>query len=187
MKCRGFGCGSAADVDFEKNTLTVTGGDRGTKNYESRIVPMTDALRALLLRLHDERIPKPSDAISRILCFLCLMWLPKRGWPQKAQNAQKGCMAPNQQPGRTDLTRHPWLTTMSDMQATARDFTRKFPVYRRAAKAGQTVRVRDRDGVTYVFARVANEAPSLSDVAGHLLGSVNSGVRKKSLDGYGQD
>lgn len=70
------------------------------------------------------------------------------------------------------------------MKATARDFTRKFPVYRRAAKAGQTVQVRDRDGVTYVFARDAKEAPSLSDVAGHLLGSVNSGVRKKSLAGY---
>jgi hypothetical protein len=73
------------------------------------------------------------------------------------------------------------------MKATARDFTRKFPVYRRAAKAGQTVRVRDRDGVTYVFAREAKEAPSLADVAGHLVGSVNSGVSKKSLESYGQD
>ena len=79
------------------------------------------------------------------------------------------------------------LTTMSAMQATARNFTRKFPIYRRAARAGQTVRVRDRDGVTYVFAREEADAPSLADVAGHLLGSVNSGVRKKSLAGYGRD
>jgi len=55
-----------ADADFEKNTLTVTGGAIGTKNYESRIVPMTDALRALLLRLHQERNPKPSETISQI-------------------------------------------------------------------------------------------------------------------------
>jgi integrase len=55
-----------ADVDFEKNTLAVTGGAGGTKNYECRTVPMTDALRALLLRLRDERSPAPSDAISQI-------------------------------------------------------------------------------------------------------------------------
>lgn len=81
----------------------------------------------------------------------------------------------------------PRLTTMSAMQATARNFTRKFPLYRRAARAGQKVRVRDRDGVTYVFAREQADAPSLAEVAGHLLGSVNSGVRKKSLKGYGKD
>lgn len=76
---------------------------------------------------------------------------------------------------------------MSAMKATTRDFTRQFPRYRRAARAGQTVRVRDRDGIVYVFAREETDAPSLADVAGHLLGSVNSGVRKKSLKGYGKD
>ena len=76
---------------------------------------------------------------------------------------------------------------MSAMQATARDFTRKFPHFRRAARAGQTVRVQDRDGITYVFSREKADTPSLADVAGHLLGSVNSGVRKKSLVGYGRD
>jgi integrase len=55
-----------ADVDFEKNALTVTGGVGGTKNYECRTVPMTDALHALLLRLRDERSPQPSDTISQI-------------------------------------------------------------------------------------------------------------------------
>lgn len=73
------------------------------------------------------------------------------------------------------------------MQASARDFTRRFPRYRKAARAGQTIRVQDRDGVVYVFARDQTDAPSLADVAGHLLGSVNSGVRRKSLKGYGQD
>jgi integrase len=55
-----------ADVDFEKNALTVTGGIGGTKNYECRTVPMTDALRGLLLRLRNERSPQPSDTISEI-------------------------------------------------------------------------------------------------------------------------
>ena len=55
-----------ADVDFEKNRLTVTGGAGGTKNYEYRTVPLTTALRDLLLRLRHERGPQPSDTISQI-------------------------------------------------------------------------------------------------------------------------
>jgi len=54
------------DVDFEKNTVKVTGGERGTKNHEERTIPMTDALRSLLLRLKDERKPKPEEFISQI-------------------------------------------------------------------------------------------------------------------------
>lgn len=53
-------------MDFEKNTLTITGGERGTKNHESRIVPMTTALRALLNRLRTAHKPKPSDPVSLI-------------------------------------------------------------------------------------------------------------------------
>jgi site-specific recombinase XerD len=36
------------DVDFEKNALTITGGERGTKNSETRTLPMTQALRVHL-------------------------------------------------------------------------------------------------------------------------------------------
>jgi integrase len=54
-----------ADVDFDRSTLRVTGGDGGTKNSEQRTIPMTDALRALLLRLSLERkTHQPSDRIS---------------------------------------------------------------------------------------------------------------------------
>ena len=52
------------DVVFEKNSLVITGGDRGTKNGETRVIPMTDALRSLLLRLRDERQPEPNDRVS---------------------------------------------------------------------------------------------------------------------------
>ena len=47
------------DVDLDRGVITVTGGEEGTKNHESRIIPMTDALRSLLLRLRAER---PADA-----------------------------------------------------------------------------------------------------------------------------
>jgi integrase len=53
-----------ADVDFQKKSVTVTGGERGTKNHEHRTIPMTEALRRLLERLHDTRQPKAADRIS---------------------------------------------------------------------------------------------------------------------------
>ena len=52
------------DVDFEKGALTVSGGERGTKNDETRTIPMTDALRDLLMRLRDERQPKPDESVT---------------------------------------------------------------------------------------------------------------------------
>ena len=55
-----------SDVDFAKNTVKVTGGERGTKNHEERTIPMTDALRSLLLRLQDEQPTKPEEFISQI-------------------------------------------------------------------------------------------------------------------------
>ena len=40
-----------SDVDFDKNALSITGGQIGTKNRELRTIPMTGALKGLLLRL----------------------------------------------------------------------------------------------------------------------------------------
>lgn len=54
------------DIDFEKNAVTVTGGERRTKNNEVRIVPMTEALRMLLEKLRYERHPQPNDFVSLI-------------------------------------------------------------------------------------------------------------------------
>jgi hypothetical protein len=76
---------------------------------------------------------------------------------------------------------------MSVMQVTVREFTRKFPNFRRAALAGKEVRVRDRAGNDFVF-RVSETKPvSLATAMGDLLGSVQSGVAKKTLSGYGRD
>lgn len=76
---------------------------------------------------------------------------------------------------------------MSVMQVTVREFTRKFPSYRRAALAGKEVRVRDRSGKSFVFRAAEEEPVSLAEAMGDLIGSVKSGQKKKSLAGYGRD
>lgn len=77
---------------------------------------------------------------------------------------------------------------MSVVQVTVREFTRRFPSYRRAALAGKEVRVRDRSGKSFVFRAVAaEESVSLAEVMGDLIGSVKSGRKKKSLTDYGRD
>ena len=55
-----------SDVSFERNSVTITGGEIGTKNHENRTVPMTGALRELLLRVQQERKPKVGEFISPI-------------------------------------------------------------------------------------------------------------------------
>ncbi len=55
-----------SDVDFDRNCITITGGETRTKNYQNRTVPMADALRELLLRLQAENKPQARDFISPI-------------------------------------------------------------------------------------------------------------------------
>ena len=71
------------DVDFERNSLTITGGESGTKNSERRTIPITDALRVLLTRLQAARGPSPTDTISFIgSAKKCLQTACKRlGYP----------------------------------------------------------------------------------------------------------
>lgn len=76
---------------------------------------------------------------------------------------------------------------MAVMQVTVREFTRRFPNYRRAALAGKEVRVRDRAGNGFVFRAIDEKPISLADAMGDLIGSVKTGQRKKSLAGYGRD
>jgi integrase len=52
------------DINEERGCFTVTGGERGTKNHECRTVPMTPALKELLLRLREQKNPQPTDSIS---------------------------------------------------------------------------------------------------------------------------
>ena len=54
------------DVSFERNCLSITGGELGTKNHECRTVPMTGALHDLLLRMRPEPLPQAQDPISPV-------------------------------------------------------------------------------------------------------------------------
>jgi hypothetical protein len=76
---------------------------------------------------------------------------------------------------------------MSVMKVTVREFTRKFPNFRRAALAGKEVQVRDRAGNDFVFRATETKSLSLAEAMGDILGSVQSGRSKKTLAGYGRD
>lgn len=52
-----------SDVDFEKNTLTITGGEGGTKNHEIRVIPMTQALVSHLRALHEPEMAASKDGM----------------------------------------------------------------------------------------------------------------------------
>jgi len=54
------------DVSFENDTVTVTGGEDGTKNNQVRMVPMTAALRKLLLEIKQKRNPAAKDCVIPI-------------------------------------------------------------------------------------------------------------------------
>ena len=54
------------DIDWERNTFTVTGGERGTKNLEVRVVPLFPAMRELLERIRGDAAPVLSDRVIPI-------------------------------------------------------------------------------------------------------------------------
>ncbi|HXT13058.1 MAG TPA: tyrosine-type recombinase/integrase [Candidatus Angelobacter sp.] len=56
------------DIDFERGQFAVTGGVHGTKNHETRVVPLFPALRLLLERLKTEHQKEiiPNEPVSEI-------------------------------------------------------------------------------------------------------------------------
>jgi len=56
------------DIDWQRGTFTVTGGERGTKNLEARVVPLFPALRELLERIRGDRKPESIERIIPIRC-----------------------------------------------------------------------------------------------------------------------
>jgi hypothetical protein len=73
------------------------------------------------------------------------------------------------------------------MKVTVREFTRKFPNFRRAALAGKEVQVRDRAGNDFVFRATEKKSMSLAEAMGDMLGSVQSGRSRKTPAAYGRD
>jgi integrase len=55
-----------SDVDFERGSFMVTGGEQGTKNHEVRSVPIFPALRSLLEGLKAKQNPTSDDFVSTI-------------------------------------------------------------------------------------------------------------------------
>jgi integrase len=54
------------DIDWKRNAFTVTGGERGTKNHESRTVPLFPAMKELLERIRGDAQPAPENRVISI-------------------------------------------------------------------------------------------------------------------------
>jgi len=54
------------EVDFAQGRFTVSGGIKGTKNGEVRIVPLFPAMRSLLERIHNGAVPNPNERVIPI-------------------------------------------------------------------------------------------------------------------------
>jgi integrase len=54
------------DIDFDRGSFLVTGGEQGTKNHEMRTVPLFPPLRRFLKDLSKLRKPEPDDLVVGI-------------------------------------------------------------------------------------------------------------------------
>ena len=54
------------DADFAAKTLLITGGEQGTKNHESRVIPMFPPLERLLLSIR-QALPAPPKSTEKAL------------------------------------------------------------------------------------------------------------------------
>jgi hypothetical protein len=72
------------------------------------------------------------------------------------------------------------------MKTNIREFTRNFATYREAAAKGEPIEVRDREGVSYLFKLKTPAPANLAVAVAHLAGTGTTGVKKKSLTGYGR-
>jgi hypothetical protein len=70
---------------------------------------------------------------------------------------------------------------------TAREFVRNFARLRKVASNGGEVIVRDRRGQTFVFRATTDVGPTLAAQLQDLRGSFATGVRVKSLKGFGRN
>ncbi len=55
------------DIDWDRNTFTVTGGKRGTKNLDVRVVPLFPVMRDLLECLGGDAAPGPAERTSQLI------------------------------------------------------------------------------------------------------------------------
>ncbi|HVU18469.1 MAG TPA: hypothetical protein VHD32_16315 [Candidatus Didemnitutus sp.] len=72
------------------------------------------------------------------------------------------------------------------MTVTTRDFVRQFARLKRSAANGEEIIVRDRSGAAFVF-RTRETGPSLADQLSDLRGRMRTGIRQKTLRGFGRN
>lgn len=70
---------------------------------------------------------------------------------------------------------------------TAREFVRNFARLRKVAANGGEVIVRDRNGQSFVFRATGEAGPTLAEQLSDLRGAVTTGVRVKTLKGFGRN
>ena len=70
---------------------------------------------------------------------------------------------------------------------TAREFVRNFARLRKVAANGGEVIVRDRRGQAFVFRATGEAGPTLAEQLRDLRGTAVTGVRVKSLKGFGRN
>ncbi len=73
LGCSGMRLGEAisltwGDIDWQREMFTVTGGERGTKNLEARVVPLFPALYELLERIRGDSQPPATERVIPINC-----------------------------------------------------------------------------------------------------------------------
>ena len=51
------------DIDFKKDNILITGGERGTKNLKQRVIPLFPPVKALLLRISEGKEMPANDCI----------------------------------------------------------------------------------------------------------------------------
>jgi len=88
--------------------------------------------------------------------------------------------------GVNRLTNSNGQTLLSDMKTTWRDFQRNFRRMRLAAEAGQEITIGDAQGRVFVFKQLSAHGRKAGDLIADLIGGKGTGVRVKTLSGYGR-
>jgi hypothetical protein len=84
------------------------------------------------------------------------------------------------------LTSVPHVSQLSDMKTNAREFNRKFSLFKSIAAKGDPVEIHDSQGKHFVFMLKRPAPANFADAVAQFKGIASSGVKKKSLANYGR-
>jgi hypothetical protein len=73
------------------------------------------------------------------------------------------------------------------VKTTWREFQRNFRRMRMAAEAGEEITIADSQGRTFVFKQSSSHGRIAGDLIADLIGGKGTGIRVKSLAGYGRN